>query len=343
MINIRYHIVSITAVFLALGIGVALGSTFLDRATVDVLDRNITSAEKRIKEKNTENERLAQQVRDARERDASLTVVGGSELFADRLTDLPILVVAAPGVDGGDLDALSTTLANSGADLRGTLQLRDKLALDGDPDAGLAEDLGLQAPTSEELRAEVQRRLTAALSAAADPKARPGGGGTAGTASTSTTTTTPASKPDGTQPEIITILADRDYVRIDPGPETDKGDPILETVGYRYVFVGAPELQPEQSDVLLALLPADEAVPALPATVVSASQVPPTDGSTLPPTVVALVRGTDGLKDRYNTTDQLDTFAGLVATVLTVEHLGEVAPGHYGQADGASAVLPAAP
>ena len=31
MINLRYHIVSITAVFLALGIGTALGGTFLDR------------------------------------------------------------------------------------------------------------------------------------------------------------------------------------------------------------------------------------------------------------------------------------------------------------------------
>ena len=35
MINLRYHIVSITAVFLALGIGLTLGSTFLDRVTVD--------------------------------------------------------------------------------------------------------------------------------------------------------------------------------------------------------------------------------------------------------------------------------------------------------------------
>lgn len=346
MINIRYHIVSITAVFLALGIGVALGSTFLDRATVDVLDRNIRSAEQRIKATNAENERLSQQVRDARERDTSLTVVGGPELFADRLTDQPVLVVAAPGVDSGDLAALSTTLRNSGADLRGTLQLRDKLALTGDPDAGLADDLGLTDPTSDELRAEVQQRLTAALAAAADPTALPGAGGTDGTAVTptsSTTTTTAPASPDGAQPEIITVLADRDYVRLVPGPDADKGDPILEAPGYRYVFVGAPDLEVAQNDVLLALLPASEDEPALPATVVSATQVAPTDGTVLTPTVVARVRETDGLKDRYNTVDQVDAFAGLVATVLTLEHQGEVAPGHYGQADGASAVLPAAP
>ena len=48
MINIRYHIVSITAVFLALGIGVAMGSTFLGKATVDQLKTQISKAEKRI-------------------------------------------------------------------------------------------------------------------------------------------------------------------------------------------------------------------------------------------------------------------------------------------------------
>ena len=37
MINFRFHIVSLTAVFLALGIGLMLGTTFLDTATVDSL------------------------------------------------------------------------------------------------------------------------------------------------------------------------------------------------------------------------------------------------------------------------------------------------------------------
>ncbi len=41
MINLRYHIISITAVFLALGIGLTLGSTFLDRVTVDTLESQL--------------------------------------------------------------------------------------------------------------------------------------------------------------------------------------------------------------------------------------------------------------------------------------------------------------
>ena len=37
MINFRFHLISLVAVFLALGVGVAMGASFIDRATVDSL------------------------------------------------------------------------------------------------------------------------------------------------------------------------------------------------------------------------------------------------------------------------------------------------------------------
>ena len=37
MISFRFHVVSITAVFLAIAIGVVVGSTYVDRAIVDTL------------------------------------------------------------------------------------------------------------------------------------------------------------------------------------------------------------------------------------------------------------------------------------------------------------------
>ena len=48
MINLRYHIVSIIAVFLALAIGVVMGTSFLGKATVDQLKTQISRAESRI-------------------------------------------------------------------------------------------------------------------------------------------------------------------------------------------------------------------------------------------------------------------------------------------------------
>ena len=122
------------------------------------------------------------------------------------------------------------------------------------------------------------------------------------------------------------------------GPGYADDDPILETTGYRYVYLGAPDLDAAQNDTLLNLLPATGA--AMPATVITATQPAPAPDQTIDPTVVARVRASDDLRQRYNTVDDSDTFAGLVATIFTLRDMGGVSPGQYGQADGASAVLP---
>ena len=38
MLNFRFHVVSLVAVFLALAIGIIMGSTVIDRALVDTLE-----------------------------------------------------------------------------------------------------------------------------------------------------------------------------------------------------------------------------------------------------------------------------------------------------------------
>jgi hypothetical protein len=345
MINIRYHIVSITAVFLALGIGVALGSTFLDKATVNVLDNQISSAEKRIKATNEENDRLNQQVSQSRERDASLILQGSESLLADELTDVPVLVLVAPGVDNDTVSVMQTIVERTGADFRGTVALSDKLSFTGDLDTDLAIDLELADPAPVELRNVVNANVTNALLAAGTPL---NDDGTTQSDSPATTTTTtvpglPADcctvpTPDGEQPAAITVLRDRGYLKVTPGPDYSDDDPILETTGYRYVYLGGPDLDATQNQVLLNLLPATG--PALPATVVSASQAPPATDEELVPTVVARVRADDELLSRYNTVDETQTFAGLAAMVFTLRDMGEVDPGQYGQAEGATSVLP---
>jgi len=346
MINIRYHIVSITAVFLALGIGVALGSTFLDRATVNVLDGQIKSAENRIKATNEENDRLNQQVSDSRERDAALILDGSESLLADQLTETPILVVAAPGVDGDSIDVLSSILQRSGADLRGTVQLSDDLAFTGDLDRDLATDLGLTSADVAALRSAATQSITGAMLAAGTPLTDNGTAVDDAEETTSTTTVPEGSEPecctaqppDGDEPTAITVLRERGYLKVTPGPGYTDEDPILETRGYRYVYLGGPDLDEEQNQVLLSILPSTGA--AMPATVISASQPAPAADEELIPTVVARVRERDDLLARYNTVDDAQTFAGLVATVFTLRDMGVADPGQYGQADGASSVLP---
>jgi hypothetical protein len=369
MINIRYHIVSITAVFLALGIGVALGSTFLDRATVDVLDRNIRSAENRIKATNEENDQLTQQLAQSKNRDTSLITTGSETLVADQLADVPVLAIAAPGVEKDDIDAVRLMLEHTGADFRGTVLLSDKLAF-RDADDDLARRLELTDPTVDELRTAGTSAVTDALAAAGAVPAEPGeddgtttttAPGSTGTSEpgapsstvpqtsttvASTTTTEPERQAgeepqlDGKQPAAITALIDRGYLKLTPGDGYTSDDPILETEGYRYVYIGGPNLDAAQNDVLMSILPAEG--DALPATVISATQVVQDDEPAVP-TVVARVRASDPLRKRYNTVDNTDTFAGLTAMLFTLDDMGSVVPGQYGQAAGATAILPPSP
>jgi len=317
MINIRYHIVSITAVFLALGIGVALGGTFLDRATVDLLDRNIGNAEIRIDAANKENARLSRELELAAERDTSLIVLGSEDLVADHLPEVPVLVVTAPGVDKDRVDALSTVLERTGASLYGTLEMTDRMAFDDEVDAGLAEDLGLEDPTVRELRNEVYSQLTAALA-------------------------TPGEAP-GSQPEIVTILLDHEYLQLDPGPGRSDDDPVLDAPGFRYVFVGEPGLEPAQNATLLGLLSTEDEADPLPAVVISESAPVAAEGAPNQESAVTQVRASDTLATHYSTVDNAESFAGLVSTVYVLQQIDDLVPGHFGQADGATAVLPPVP
>jgi hypothetical protein len=369
MINFRYHIVSITAVFLALGIGTALGSTFLDRYTVDLLDRNISSAEARIKATDAENGRLQTQVDDAEARDRELLASGAPQLLDQQLTDVPVLAVVAAGVDGATVDTVEQVLAATGADLRGSLVLTDKLSFDDGVDDDLADDLGLQDPDVDELRDAVEDQLANALLAAGvaaddvteatttttttptpetpstgpDPGVDP-------TVTTSTTEATPGEDaapggPDGTQPDVLSTLLERGYVRFDAAPGIDPADPLLEAPGYRFVLVSQPGLEASANEVLVSLLPTGVTAGVLPAVVVSPSVPVPTepDAPEPEPSAVAVIRGDDELAARYSTIDQVETFSGQVSAVLTLDQVRTAKPGHYGQGDGAQAVVPPPP
>ena len=59
MINIRYHVYSLVAVFLALAIGVAAGSTVVQRSVVDNLKSTQGRIEKNLDDLEAKNAELA--------------------------------------------------------------------------------------------------------------------------------------------------------------------------------------------------------------------------------------------------------------------------------------------
>ena len=129
MINLRYHIVSLTAVFLAIGIGLTLGSTFLDRATVDNLngqleglETRLDDREKRISELEDETDRLA-------ERDAALDEQA-NVLLTDRLSEVPVVLLAARGVEEADVQDTVQALVAASADVQGVWWLTERWSTD---------------------------------------------------------------------------------------------------------------------------------------------------------------------------------------------------------------------
>src|SRR5687768_1406651 len=95
MVNFRFHLVSLTAVFLALAMGIAMGATVVDRALVDQLEEQLNGVERRTERTNADNGRL-QEVVGGWERFAAQS---GDQLVDGRLAGLPVLVVGVHGTD----------------------------------------------------------------------------------------------------------------------------------------------------------------------------------------------------------------------------------------------------
>ena len=149
MINLRYHIISITAVFLALAIGVVMGTSFLGKATVDQLQTQISKAENRIDATERENSRLTADIKRLVDRENTMREQG-PQLLAQHLTGDPVLIIASAGIDRVSLTSLQTSIEATAADFKGTLIINPKLRLEGDDLAAMSELLGL---TSKSRRA----------------------------------------------------------------------------------------------------------------------------------------------------------------------------------------------
>lgn len=121
MIDFRYHIVSLIAVFLALAVGIVLGAGPLNTTIGDTLTGQVDDLR-------ADRERLRADLEDAiadvNERTAYIEA-GAPVLLEDRLTDRQVTVVTLPGADPGDVESLRNYLAMSGARLSGEVAVTE--------------------------------------------------------------------------------------------------------------------------------------------------------------------------------------------------------------------------
>ena len=125
MISFRFHLVSLVAVFLALALGIGMGATVIDKATVDSLKRRVASVEQ---QRDTSN----QQVNDLNRRinrESAWDTQAQQLLISNALTEVPVSFVAVRGVDEGSLNEQRKVVQASGAAMQGTLWFSQKLNL----------------------------------------------------------------------------------------------------------------------------------------------------------------------------------------------------------------------
>ncbi len=151
MIDFRYHLVSIIAVFLALAIGLVVGSTALSGKAVEVLTaqqhRAIDSNDALRKTNGTLTKQVAA--------DQTFAAANAQRIIGGLLPQDRVVLVVAPGADGAVTTGVTAALQQAGATVTGQVDLQqsflDTSAVNETALTDLAQSLaakaGLAAPS----------------------------------------------------------------------------------------------------------------------------------------------------------------------------------------------------
>jgi hypothetical protein len=307
MLTFRYHLVTLVAVFLALAVGVVVGSTFVGPAVVESLRNQVEDVSATLDERKSANDRLSAQnseLRDVIELTAPYAVEG-------RLDGTSVLVVADRGIDEDVLVATDDLLQQAGATAPGTLWLEPSWAL-SDPDeaAGLADALGLAEGEPAPLQRQAWRAILADLAEGAPE--------------------------DGATQTLI----DAGFVDFQAVGEGDNLLSDLADEQFQVLLVSGPASELTDSGHLTEM--ASVTAERGPGTVVAESYRADDDGPERGE-VVAPVREDAQLAAEISTVDNLESTTGRLAAVLTQADLGQGVVGHYGYGPGAQRPLPEGP
>ncbi len=130
MINFRFHLVSLIAVFLAMGLGILVGSTVVDQVIVDRLDREISSVSHESNQIKSDNNQLKDELSKLND----FLKKSSAYVVQQRLISAPIAIVAEKGIDTGAVNAVLAQVRAAGADVPGVLWLDDKWKLESAKD-----------------------------------------------------------------------------------------------------------------------------------------------------------------------------------------------------------------
>jgi len=132
MIDFRYHVVSIIAVFLALALGLFLGGTTLQGYVFQDVKKHLTNAQNHV----TSLENTVDQQKSQLDQDRAFDQLIEPYAVSGRLSGQLVVIVSAPGASGDTRSKLVATLERAGATVTADVRLQSAL-LDPKQDAFL--------------------------------------------------------------------------------------------------------------------------------------------------------------------------------------------------------------
>ena len=308
MINFRFHIVSLIAVFLAMGLGILVGSTVVDQVVVDRLDREIRDVSHESNQVKSDNSRLGDQVSKLND------FVQKSSQYAaqDRLDGVPVAIVAEKGVDGSAVSSLLSTVKASGAVVPGVFWLTDKWRLDSPKDLRALEN-------AAHISGNIAAVRTSALRELANQFATPATCTRSGPSAVDSLRAAGfVDFTDGKKSSLDTFPLRQARILYVTGTDSHLGatDTMLDTVQ------GA--LARDSSVVVGEVYDANSRDPSA-----------PKRGA-----MVETVRGDPSLADNVSTLDDVELAQGPLTAVLALQQIGQGIVGHYGYGSGAHDPIP---
>lgn len=369
MVDFRYHLVSILAVFLALAVGIVLGTAAINPAIVTDLRGRVDNLTANNAARRAEIDELTGRLRGANtfSEEVLPIAVGG------RLTGRRVTLVTTPDADKRTRDGVVSAIEAAGGEVAGIVELQDKLAdptsaaeletvaasavptgltfPDGAPAmqriaAELAEVLGTSAPVTEPDGGAPDAGPDATPSGSATARQSPSPSGSAavtatpapaatgaGTAAPADGTPTPA--PSGTAPRQP--ASPQDVTKVLTAFEqadliaVDGDEPATD------IFVVVARVPPAEAtpESRASIHVVSEVVGALATTSRAVVAVSPQGGG-VAGSLIDGVRRDVSLSSDVSSVDNADTPAGRVATVFAIVERLAGGFGHYG--DGGDAI-----
>ena len=122
MIDFRYHLVSIVAVFLALAIGIVLGATELQGHTIDALNATSNQLRSELSNAQAQNDSYGKQV----SANEQFLQTSESRLLGGLLTGDKVVIVTEPGAQQSVADGIKQAAQTAGATVNGEVALQPK-------------------------------------------------------------------------------------------------------------------------------------------------------------------------------------------------------------------------